>query len=78
MGERKDGSELLTGANVKAAVAQIRPRRVENQCSFAYAVLSGRMDAVQLVYDLIVGLFGAEPEDARVLLLNHETGGGGA
>ena len=53
------------GDDVKAAVAMISGH---GQSVFAYTVLSGRTDAVELVYRLIVKLFGSQTDEVRVLM----------
>lgn len=48
------------GENVRAAVKKIKE---SGESLFSYAVLSGNTDAVQLVHDLIVNLFGDRKKD---------------
>eukprot|EP00903_Cladosiphon_okamuranus_P014655 g13588.t2 len=62
LGKRNNVSDVPIGEDVKKAVEMIREH---GQSVFAYTILSGRIDAVQLVYHLIVKLFNAESEKER-------------
>lgn len=72
-----DASKLTEAAegleDVKAAVEKTKESR---ESLFSYAVLSGETDAVQLVHDLVVNLFGGKNRDVSVdhaYARTHET-----
>ncbi|CAN0043918.1 unnamed protein product, partial [Ectocarpus sp. 13 AM-2016] len=57
--------ELPRGDRVQEAVGAIKTR---GKSVFSYAILSGRTDAMELVYDLVRGLFGNNTEETWDIL----------